>query len=922
MGPTQARPFILRLDSPDATLDLVGGKGASLARMAASGLPVPPGFHITTHAYRKFVSENLLEEGILSAVAHARGSLDLPSAPTVMLSEAKHLGSSLDNAKQKINCGDSSPRRVEAQNDTGDDPTAFERASAQILALFEKSTIPEDIAVLIEQSYNELGKDDPPVAVRSSATAEDLPGMSFAGQMETYLNERGGAEVLAAVKRCWGSLWTARALSYRAQHGIRPEDVSIAVVVQQLVPAEVAGILFTANPLTGARDQIMINAAWGLGEAIVGGQVTPDTITVAKQTGEIVSQEIAVKEVMTSRVPGGTRDEPVPAERRRQAALQPEQASELARLGRQIEQLYGLPMDIEWAISGRRIFILQARPITALPEPCPTLEWKLPRAGGQYARNSVIELLPNPLSPLFATLALPMWNEALQALVQTIGFDRGLAEKFRLQTINDYAYTEFGLSAWQSVKLAFALIALLPTFVRLLRSGRTRWADDARPHYSNVGGAWVARDLAATTATDLLAGAREIVKAAAGYYTTIQSGILPCAFMSEPAFATFYDRLVKRQGDPMALTFLLGFDSAPIQAEKSLYDLASWARTQPELAAYLERASSKEIAQAFASTLAPITDAKDWREFAARFAQHLERFGHAVYDLDFASPVPADDPAPLLETLKYFLSGQARSPYERQATATRARQDATEATLARLRGLRLRIFSTLVRTAQRYAPLREDALADVGLGWPILRRMLRELGRRMVAAGAIARPEDVFFLECDEVQAAAAALDAGRSPENYARVVAERRATRETERKVTPPVALPVRDRTKFLGIDVSRWMPAHTGQAAGAMIKGIGASPGRVSGIARVIHGPDEFHEMHPGDILVAKITTPAWTALFALASGVVTDVGGPLSHSSIVAREYHIPAVLGTGVATERLHSAQRISVDGDAGTVTIVD
>jgi len=922
MGPTQARPFILRLDSPDATLDLVGGKGASLARMAASGLPVPPGFHITTHAYRKFVSENLLEEGILSAVAHARGSLDLPSAPTVMLSEAKHLGSSLDNAKQKINCGDSSPRRVEAQNDTGDDPTAFERASAQILALFEKSTIPEDIAVLIEQSYNELGKDDPPVAVRSSATAEDLPGMSFAGQMETYLNERGGAEVLAAVKRCWGSLWTARALSYRAQHGIRPEDVSIAVVVQQLVPAEVAGILFTANPLTGARDQIMINAAWGLGEAIVGGQVTPDTITVAKQTGEIVSQEIAVKEVMTSRVPGGTRDEPVPAERRRQAALQPEQASELARLGRQIEQLYGLPMDIEWAISGRRIFILQARPITALPEPCPTLEWKLPRAGGQYARNSVIELLPNPLSPLFATLALPMWNEALQALVQTLGFDRGLAEKFRLQPINDYAYTEFGLSAWQSVKLAFALIALLPTFVRLLRSGRTRWADDARPHYSNVGGAWVARDLAATTATDLLAGAREIVKAAAGYYTTIQSGILPCAFMSEPAFATFYDRLVKRQGDPMALTFLLGFDSAPIQAEKSLYDLASWARTQPELAAYLERASSKEIAQAFASTLAPITDAKDWREFAARFAQHLERFGHAVYDLDFASPVPADDPAPLLETLKYFLSGQARSPYERQATATRARQDATEATLARLRGLRLRIFSTLVRTAQRYAPLREDALADVGLGWPILRRMLRELGRRMVAAGAIARPEDVFFLECDEVQAAAAALDAGRSPENYARVVAERRATRETERKVTPPVALPVRDRTKFLGIDVSRWMPAHTGQAAGAMIKGIGASPGRVSGIARVIHGPDEFHEMHPGDILVAKITTPAWTALFALASGVVTDVGGPLSHSSIVAREYHIPAVLGTGVATERLHSAQRISVDGDAGTVTIVD
>ena len=876
MGLEESAPFILDLASPEATLEMVGGKGASLARLAAAGLPVPPGFHITTNAYRRFVGVNGLDEAILSAAAQ-----------------------------------------------TGpDEPAALERASEQIQSLFDQSTIPADLVALIERSYCELGNDDPPVAVRSSATAEDLPEMSFAGQMETYLNVRGGAEVLAAVKRCWGSLWTARALSYRAQHGIRPEAVSIAVVVQQLVPAEVAGILFTANPLTGARDQMMINAAWGLGEAIVGGKVTPDTILVAKQTGEIASQNIAVKEVMTVRAPRGTRDEPVPAPKRRQAALQTAQAAELTRLGRQIEQLCGQPMDIEWAIGGQRVFILQARPITALPEPRSTLEWKLPRAGGQYARNSVIELLPNPLSPLFATLALPIWNETLQNLVERMGCDRGLAKRFRLLTIHDYAYIEFGLSAWQSVKLAVAFATLLPALIRLLRSGRTRWADDARPHYSNVVGTWVARDLAATQATDLLAGARQIVKAAASYYTTIQSGILPCAFMSEPAFTTFYDRIVKRKGDPAPLTFLRGFDSQPIQAEKSLYNLAFWARTQPVLAGYLKSASSKEVAQAFASGLAPIPDANLWREFAFRFAQHLERFGHAVYDLDFTSPLPADEPAPLVETLKYFLSGEARSPYERQASAARARLDATENTLARLKGLRLRIFRTLVRTAQRYAPLREDALADVGLGWPILRRMLREAGRRMVVAGAIAQPDDVFCLECEEVQAAAAALDAGTTPDNYARVVAERRATLENERRVTPPVALPIRDRTKFLGIDFTRWMPAQTCQRAGTVIKGIGASPGRVSGSARVIRGPEQFQQMQPGDILVAKITTPAWTALFALASGVVTDVGGPLSHSSIVAREYHIPAVLGTGVATERLRSGERISVDGDAGTVTIVD
>ncbi len=226
----------------------------------------------------------------------------------------------------------------------------------------------------------------------------------------------------------------------------------------------------------------------------------------------------------------------------------------------------------------------------------------------------------------------------------------------------------------------------------------------------------------------------------------------------------------------------------------------------------------------------------------------------------------------------------------------------------------------LVHWAQRYAPLREDALADVGLGWPLLRRMVSEVGRRLVVAGAIAERDDVFWLKVDEVEVAVRALDANQPTPVYGRVVAERRATWERERMVTPPVTLPLKGGARFMGIDWSSWMPARTDQAAGDTIQGIGASPGRVVGIARVMHGPNEFNLMQPGDILVAKITTPAWTPLFALAVGVVTDVGGPLSHSSIVAREYHIPAVLGTGVATERIRSGQRITVDGDGGVVTI--
>jgi pyruvate,water dikinase len=838
--------------------------------MVAAGLPVPPGFHITTDAYRRFVDENHLGDRILSAAAQAQAN----------------------------------------------DPATLDRASAQIQSLFAQGTVPGDIAETIRRWYGELGADIP-VAVRSSATAEDLPGMSFAGQLDTYLNVRGGDDTIDAVRRCWASLWTGRAIGYRQRQGIRPEDVSMAVVVQRLVAAEAAGVVFTANPVTGARDELMINAAWGLGEAIVSGRVTPDTVVINKQTGAIRSQEISSKDVMTVRLESGTREEPVPAGKRRRAALEPAQAAELARLGVKIEQLYGQPMDIEWAMCDGRIFIVQARPVTALPEWRAALEWKVPREGGRYFRTSVAELLPDPLSPLFATLALPLWGEATQKiLAQAMELQ---PDSFALLTIHEYAYYELALTARQSVRLLFTMTVRGPRMVRMLRTARTRWADEARPRYANVTSEWTGRDLAATPALELLAGAHRIVEAAASYYVSVQL-VLAVANLSEAIFTSLYNRFIKRKSDPPALTFLLGFDSAPIRAEKSLYDLAMWARSEDELAGYLARTSGKDIAAAYESQSAPIAGAESWREFTGRFTEHLNRFGHTVYDLDFAKSVPAEAPAALLETLKYFVAGQGRNPYERQAAATAAREQAAESLLARLSGLRLRWFRRVLRWAQRWAPLREDALADVGLGWPVLRRILREAGRRMVAAGAIAECDDVFWLKWEEVEAAARFLDAGQPAADYRGAIGERRETWQRQHGVTPPVVLPFKGGARILGLDLSRWMPARSNEAASSTIRGIGASPGRVTGPACVIHGPEEFDRMKPGDILVANITTPAWTPLFAMASGIVTDVGGPLSHSSIVAREYGVPAVLGTGVATHRIRGGQHITVDGDGGVVTL--
>jgi phosphohistidine swiveling domain-containing protein len=879
----QDSPLVLALDDASASLSRVGGKGSSLARLTAAGLPIPPGFHITTTAYRLFVAKYGLQEQILAAVSTA------------------------------------SP----------DQPATCDTAAQTITTLFAQYPIPNEVASEIRQAYARLGRGDLPVAVRSSATAEDLPEMSFAGQQETYLNMRGEAMVLDAVKRCWASLWTARAIGYRALHSIAPQDVSLAVVVQELVSADAAGILFTANPLTGARNQMMINAAWGLGEAIVGGQVTPDTIVIDKVSSKIVEQEINEKNVMTVCTPEGTHEEPVSDDKRKKAVLTVEQATKLARLGEQIEKLYGLPMDIEWAMRNGQFFVVQARPITALAESVAkkqaiqTIEWKLPNPKGRYYRTSVFELLPDPISPLFATLGLPAWERAMNELMKSMG----MADAFpmTMPIINGYGYYGLTPTARQTIKAALITpYILVVTFPSVLRSAQARWQEE-RSKYAELVKRWQTKDLTSTPAKDLLDGVRVITDEVAQYYLTIQGGILPAAYMSELFFTQAYNKFLKRDNDPSALTFMLGFDSAPIQAEKSLYDLAQWARGQAELSAALANISSEQFRKAYFDQairkVAGEREESGWPEFWRRLADHLTRFGHTISDLDFAKPVLVDDPGQILETLKFFLSNQAQNPYKRQEEASAARKQATRAIVARLRGFHLTVFQRLVEWAQRLAPLREDALADVGLGWPVMRQMLREIGQRLVSHKVINTSDDVFWLTINQLQEAADALDVGQLQADYQASVAERRATWEKEHALTPPVALPIKDGARFLGIDFTNVMPARTNQAEGDVLKGIAASPGSITGVARVIHGPAEFEQMRQGDILVARITTPAWTPLFALAAGVVTDVGGPLSHSSIVAREYHIPAVLGTGVATERLSSGQRIIIDGDAGTVTVL-
>jgi pyruvate,water dikinase len=236
---------------------------------------------------------------------------------------------------------------------------------------------------------------------------------------------------------------------------------------------------------------------------------------------------------------------------------------------------------------------------------------------------------------------------------------------------------------------------------------------------------------------------------------------------------------------------------------------------------------------------------------------------------------------------------------------------------SRLKGRRLKLFNKNLERAQRYAPLREDGLAEVGMSYPLLRQMLRELGRRFVEAGMIELPDDIFWLEQDEVEEAAARLDHGNVLENQSTIIPQRKAIWRSAKRVTPPMMLP---QIKFFGVDLSAIKSGRAKVQQGDTLKGVPASPGTVTAPACVMHSPQDFGMMQTGDVLVASLTTPAWTPLFARASAIVTDIGGPLSHGSIVAREYDIPAVLGTGTATKRIRNGQVVTVDGNTGKVVL--
>ncbi len=812
---------------------------------------------------------------------------------------------------------------IENKLDTEVDRVLSERSqdSSELLIAALRKKI--EITPLGDELQSELGMAyvslvgrDTAVAVRSSATAEDLPEASFAGQQDTFLNVRGIDALASAVRKCWASLWTERAIHYRDRLGIDHRGVAMGVVVQAMVPADVAGILFTANPATGDRAELVVNASYGLGEAVVGGQVTPDTYTLRNHDLSIVTVQIGEKSQKIVTSTDGTEMVTVGAAQQAERALTDAQLKELGTLGMRLQKHFDdVPQDIEWAFAEGRLWLLQSRPITGLPAPpLRDVRWESPIPGAKWIRRQIVEHIPGPLSPLFDELYLGQGLERSADQVMDV-LDMGVSLGAFLDrplciTVNGYAYmradTRIG---WDSVALYAKVFSRgLPS---LFKHAVPAWKDQAIPTYLAEVDRWKALDPRQTNDAMLLEGIRSITWADASYWFNAAL-VIGQAKVTDSLLDSFLISFIPGK-NLHSSQLLRGLPSKTLDSEEELESLADQVRRSSSLQSLFSEASAEDL-------LTVLEHRADATRLMQGLKSYFARYGHQIYSLDFVEPTQMDDPLPVLVTLKAMAAQSRVDTTTRRQRIVRERNALARETSRSLDPIRRKIFKRLLSWAWRFAPNREEALFYLGYGWPTLRKMALELGRRMVESGTLHKADDVFYLNCSELQGGIAARARGEPRRDLARTARDRRDLRSSRLRLHPPAAVPPEYKFHIGVIDLSARETQRRNESTTNVLKGFAVSPGRVTAPASVVMSPAEFGAMQPGTILVCPITTPAWTPLFAHARGLVTDIGGVLAHGSIVAREYGIPAVMGTGQGTQFIKNGQTITVDGDAGTVTI--
>jgi phosphohistidine swiveling domain-containing protein len=807
----------------------VGAKGANLGELLRLGLRVPEGFVVTTDAY---------------ATALERAGLS-------------------SRIRTHVNGGG----RVD-----GSGWAAIRSAIAAV-------TVPDTIRAAVVEAYTALGRG--PVAVRSSATAEDLPGAAFAGQHDTFLNVIGADAVLDAVRRCWASVWTDRAVAYRRRRGISSLDVRMAAVVQAMVPADTAGVMLTANPVTGARDEILVDASSGLGEAVVSGLVTPDRYVLGAH-GEVRQWTEGRREVVVRGAPGGgvTRDTPgADAARRLPARV----LAELAAAGVTVAGHFGQPQDIEWACVQGRVWLLQARPMTALPPP-PVRLTRVQRRTGP----PILEMLPIRPYPLdmSAWIEPGLGRMVSRMLDEMAGLRVDLAEA--LPEVDGVVDRFVPPVPHPTLRV---LTAPTRNLRRIRRHDPAAWETDPRfAAFDQQVHELAGRDLT-TASWDELSRLPGRALDALQITTELRADHLPATVAALLRLRLVLTLLGRTDLFP---ELILGAPTRTTAANRALAALADRVRADDTLRALFADRDAHDIAR-------HVVDASEFRTALNTF---LDAYGHreTTSVLLVSSPTWRDDPATVFGAIKALVDEPRRPAAFSQGT--RAVRQLLDHPVVRLTGSQVRM-TRIVEAARAGIALREDTHFHATRVLPIMRHVLLEMGRRLVGAAILADQGDVFHLRLDELErlpdpATAPDADAAR----IRRAVRGRAARREQlsgAPLISPAVLFP----------------GDHS--APDALVVGVAVGGGQATGPVRVIRQPAEFGTLRSGDVLVCPYTNPSWTSLFQRAAAVVVDTGGPTSHAAIVAREYGIPAVMGTGTATTTLTEGQQVTVDGDHGHVT---
>jgi phosphohistidine swiveling domain-containing protein len=895
-------------DAGAGMLPDVGGKAANLGVLLAAGFPIPDGFCVRTAAYRQAAAAAGLEP-VLEAL---QASSDRPRAEA----------------------GRTAPR--EGAPDLAG-------LAEQIRTRLEATPVPEDIAEAILAAYAQLGEDTP-VAVRSSSTAEDLPEASFAGQLNTYLNVVGPDALLAAVRRCWASLWTERAVAYRADHGIDQHSVGIAVVVQKMVDAAVSGVLFTANPLTGRRKETVVNAAPGLGEALVSGAVNPDQFRIDAATGEILERRLGDKRIEIRATPGGGTRRLQLQDGQRQACLTDEQVHALARLGTRAEEHFGEPQDLEWAIEADgEMWVVQSRPITTLyplPEP-----YDRDDGARAYLCASLLQGLTRPLTPMgmasvdlmagsnwaasasdgaaayrFVQVGMRIYLD-VTPLLRSKGGRRGIlrlmkaADARSVEVLRHLAsdprfslIKESRLASLKSTLHAFPQLRLLPHVLRAMVNPAAALERAGESHnefermlvlqepVSSVRRLDFAERVLAKDVTSVLV--REVPPPAAGY---IWLGLarLVLGRLVQPG-----DLQTVLRGLPHNVTTEMDLD---------LWRTASRIREDAQSVRTLTEEDPKLLARRYLEGSLPAVCQRELRAF-------LATYGHrSVAEIDLGIPRWAEDPAHIFNALANYLklTNPEHAPDRLFKRAAETAEAKSAELTARARGrsrLRGRIVAHGLRRARATAGMRESPKFRLIATLAALRRQIQRVGEELADAGRITAPEDIFFLDFTEARVGLRGADL-RGP------IAERRRNyeREMRRRHIPRLLLSDGTDVEAAMAAQARAASSAEGQLQPGTLVGAPASAGTVTGKARVILDPASA-QLEPGEILVAPSTDPGWTPLFMTAGALVMEMGGPISHGAVVAREYGIPAVVGVPDATTRIRTGDTLSVDGAAGTIIV--